>query len=81
MTTQFFERQEAQRKYTLWLVTAFIVCILLVVVVINLVVLLGLGGDPGRVFRQEPEVVFWISAIVFGSWSSRAPSSASLARS
>ena len=67
MTTQFFERQEAQRKYTLWLVAAFIACILLVVVVINLVVLVGLGGDPRRVLRQEPEVVFWISAIVFGT--------------
>jgi Zn-dependent protease with chaperone function len=67
VTTQFFERQEAQRKYTLWLVTAFIVCILLVVAVINFVVLLGIGGDPRRVFRQEPEVVFWISAVVFGT--------------
>jgi len=67
VTTQFFERQEAQRKYTLWLVTAFIACILLVVAVINLVVLVGLGGNPGRVFRQEPAVVFWISAVVFGT--------------
>jgi Zn-dependent protease with chaperone function len=67
VTTQFFERQEVQRKYTLWLVTAFIACILLVVAVINLVVLVGLGGDPGRVLRQEPEVVFWISAVVFGT--------------
>ena len=67
MTTQFFERQEVQRKYTLWLVSAFIACILLVVAVINLVVLVGLGGDPERVLRQEPEVVFWISAIVFGT--------------
>ncbi len=64
MTTQFFERQEVQRKHTLWLVAAFIACILLVVVVINLVVLVGLGGDPRRVLRHEPEVVFWISAIV-----------------
>ena len=67
MTTQFFERQEVQRKYTLWLVMAFIACILLVVAVINLVVLLGLGGDLRRIWRQEPEVVFWISAIVFGT--------------
>ena len=67
MTTQFFERQEVQRKYTLWLVSAFIACILLVVAVINLVVLVGLGGDPGHVLRQEPEVVVWISAIVFGT--------------
>ena len=67
MTTQFFERQEVQRKYTLWLVTAFIACMLLVVAVINLVVLLGIGGDPVRVLRHEPEVVFWISATVFGT--------------
>jgi len=67
VTTQFFERQEAQRKYTLWLVTAFIACILLVVAVINLVVLVGLGGDPRHVLSQEPQVVFWISAIVFGT--------------
>ena len=45
----------------------FIAAILLVVVVINLVVLVGLGGDPRRRLRQEPAVVFWISAIVFGT--------------
>jgi Zn-dependent protease with chaperone function len=67
VTTQFFERQEVQRKYTLWLVTAFIVCILLVVAVINLVVLLGLGGDLRRVMRHEPGVVFWISGVVFAT--------------
>jgi Zn-dependent protease with chaperone function len=67
VTTQFFERQEVQRKYTLWLVTAFVVCILLVVAVINLVVLLGFGGDPRVILRQEPEVVFWISLVVFGT--------------
>jgi Zn-dependent protease with chaperone function len=64
VTTQFFERQEAQRKYTLWLVAAFVACILLVVVVINLVVVLGLGVDPRVVLRKEPEVVFWISMVV-----------------
>ena len=41
MSTQFFERQEAQRKYTRWLVTGFIAAILLVIAVINLVVLVG----------------------------------------
>ena len=64
MTTQFFDRQEAQRKYTLWLVAAFVACILLVVVVINLVVVLGLGVDPRVVLRKEPAVVFWISIVV-----------------
>ena len=60
MSTQFFERQETQRKYTRWLVWGFIAAILAVTVVINLVVLVGLGGDPRRVLRHEPEVVFWI---------------------
>ena len=67
MSTQFFERQETQRKYTRWLVWGFIAAILAVVLVINLVVLVGLGGDPRRVFRHEPEVTFWISAIVLGT--------------
>ena len=67
MTTQFFERQEVQRKYTLWLVTG-----------VHCLHpagrgrhqprrAVGLGGDPRRVLRQEPAVVFWISAIVFGT--------------
>ncbi|HEV7608360.1 MAG TPA: M48 family metallopeptidase [Steroidobacteraceae bacterium] len=67
MSTQFFERQETQRKYTRWLVWGFVAAILAVVLVINLVVLVGLGGDPRRVFRHEPEVVFWISVIVLGT--------------
>jgi len=67
VSTQFFERQETQRKYTRWLVWGFIAAILAVVLVINLVVLVGLGGDPRRVFRHEPEVIFWISAIVLGT--------------
>jgi len=67
VTTQFFERQEVQRKYTLWLLAAFFACILVVVVVINLVILIGFGDDPRRVLRHEPEVVFWISAVVFGT--------------
>lgn len=67
MTTEFFERQEAQRTYTRWLLWGFIAAILIVVVVINLVVLVGLGGDPVRVVKEAPEVVFWISAIVLGT--------------
>ncbi|HYI86995.1 MAG TPA: hypothetical protein VEX61_07840, partial [Burkholderiales bacterium] len=67
MSTQFFERQETQRKHTRWLVWAFIAAILAVVVVINLVVLVGLDGDPRRVLRHEPEVIFWISLIVLGT--------------
>ena len=67
MTTQFFERQEAQRKYTLWLVGGFVAAILLVVLVINLVVIIGLGGHPMQVLRQEPSIVVWVTLIVFGT--------------
>jgi Zn-dependent protease with chaperone function len=67
VSTQFFERQETQRKHTRWLVWGFIAAILAVVVVINLVVLVGLEGDPRRMLRHEPEVIFWISLIVLGT--------------
>ena len=65
MTTQFFERQEAQRKYTAWLVGAFVAAMFLVVIVINLVLIFGLGGSPVRVWRSEPEVIVWITVIAF----------------
>jgi Zn-dependent protease with chaperone function len=64
VSTQFFERQEVQRKYTRWLVLGFIVAILTVVTVINLVVLVGLGGNPLSVLRRNPEYAFWISLAV-----------------
>ena len=67
MTTQFFERQEAQRKYTAWLVGAFVAAMLLVVVVINLIVILGLGSSPTRVWRAEPAVIVWITVIALGT--------------
>jgi Zn-dependent protease with chaperone function len=67
VSTQFFERQEAQRKYTLWLVGGFVAAILLVVLVINLVVIVGVGEDPMTVLRHEPEVPMWISLVVFGT--------------
>ncbi len=67
MTTQFFERQEVQRKYTRWLIVGFITAILLVVAVINLVVLVSLGGDPVRVVRHEPSLVLWISGVVLAT--------------
>ena len=62
MSTQFFERQEAQRKYTRWLVGGFIAAILLVVA----------GHQPGghrrpgrqsgaRCCARNPRVVVWIS--------------------
>jgi Zn-dependent protease with chaperone function len=64
LSTQFFERQEVQRKYTRWLIAGFIAAILLVVVVINLVVLIGLGGNPMHVMKHEPAFVFWTSLVV-----------------
>jgi Zn-dependent protease with chaperone function len=67
VSTQFFERQETQRKHTRWLVWAFIAAILAVVLAINLVVLVGFGGDPVRMLLDEPAVVFWVSAIVLGT--------------
>ena len=67
MTTQFFERQETQRKYTGWLVGAFVAAMLLVVLVINLVVIFGLGASPAEVWRHEPSVVVWITVIALGT--------------
>ena len=67
MTTQFFERQEAERNYTTWLVGAFIAAMLLVVIVINLVVIVGLGSNPARVLRHEPALVVWITLLAFAT--------------
>ena len=67
MTTQFFERQETQRKYTGWLVGAFVAAMLLVVLVINLVVIFGLGASPAEVWRHEPSMVVWITVIALGT--------------
>jgi Zn-dependent protease with chaperone function len=67
VSTQFFERQEVQRKYTRFLLGGFVTAILLVVIAINLVVLIGLGGDPVHVAKHEPWVIFWISLIVLGT--------------
>ena len=67
MSTQFFERQEVQKRYTSWLVGGFVAAILLVVLVINLVVIVGIGSDPMTVLRHEPHIPVWISLIVFGT--------------
>jgi Zn-dependent protease with chaperone function len=67
VTTQFFERQEKQRKYTSWLLGAFVVAMLLVVLVINLVIILGLGANPAQVWRQEPAVIVWVTIIALGT--------------
>lgn len=67
MSTQFFERQETQKSYTRWLVVGFILAFLLVTVVINLVVTIGLVGDPLQALRQHPEIIVWTSIIVIGT--------------
>jgi len=67
LTTQFFERQEKQRKYTSWLLGAFVAAMILVVLVINLVIIIGLGTNPLEVWRREPAVVVWITIISFGT--------------
>ena len=64
---QFFERQEVQRKYTRWLLLGFIAAILLVVVVINLVVMVGVGGNPIWVVRRHPEYIVWVSLVVLAT--------------
>jgi Zn-dependent protease with chaperone function len=64
VSTQFFERQEAQRSVTRWLVLGFIAAILAVVAVINVVVLVGVDLDPVRTLRHDPWIVFWVTAIV-----------------
>jgi len=66
MSTQFFERQEAQKSQTKWLVWAFIAAILAVVAVINIVVIIGLGVHPREVMREAPEFFVWTSLIVIG---------------
>jgi Zn-dependent protease with chaperone function len=64
LSTQFFERQEVQRKHTRLLVLAFIAAMLLVIAVIDLLVVLTLGGHPVTVWRHQPEVIVWTSIIV-----------------
>ena len=66
MSTQFFERQESAKTYTKWLVWGFIAAILLVVVVINVIILVGLGVRPAEVWDEAPEFFAWTSAIVIG---------------
>jgi len=67
VTTQFFERQEAQHRYTRWLVLGFIAAILLVVLVINGIVLLGLHEHPMYALRHEPAFFFWVTTAVLGT--------------
>ena len=67
MSTQFFERQEAQKSYTRWLVAGFVLAFVVVTVVINLVVTIGLVGHPLSALRQHPEIIVWTSLIVIGT--------------
>jgi Zn-dependent protease with chaperone function len=67
VSTQFFERQETQKSYTRWLIVGFVLAFLLVTVVINLVVTIGLVGDPLQALRQYPEIIVWTSIIVIGT--------------
>jgi Zn-dependent protease with chaperone function len=67
VSTQFFERQEAQKSYTRWLVAGFILAFLLVTLVIDLVVAVGLGGHPLNALREFPQVMVWTSLVVIGT--------------
>ena len=64
MTTQFFERQDAQRSYTRWLVLGFVAAIVAVVLIINLIVLSSIDLNPMTVLRRQPEIVFWVTTVV-----------------
>ena len=67
MSTQFFERQDTQRSYTHWLVAGFIAALLLVTLVMNLVIIIGLGGHPAYVLRYQLAYVIWTTVIVLGT--------------
>src|SRR5215510_1185452 len=67
LSTQFFERQEAQRSYTRWLVMGFIAALLLVTLIINLVLIVGFAGNPMHVLRVHPSYFVWISLVVIGT--------------
>jgi len=64
VSTQFFERQEAQRSYTRWLVLGFVAAILAVVTIINLIVIVGIDLHPMRTLRHDPAIVFWVTGVV-----------------
>jgi Zn-dependent protease with chaperone function len=64
VSSQFFERQEAQRSHTRWLVAGFVLAMLLVTLVIDLVVTVGLVGDPLEALRHHRSLIAWTSAIV-----------------
>jgi Zn-dependent protease with chaperone function len=73
VSTQFFERQDAQRSYTRWLVLGFVAAILAVVAIINLIVVVGVDRNPLRTMRHHPEIIFWVTAavsltILLASW-------------
>ncbi len=61
--TQFFQRQDTQRKYTRILVGGFIAAMLLVIFVINLIVIVGFGVPPSELV-ENPGILFGISGVV-----------------
>jgi Zn-dependent protease with chaperone function len=64
VSTQFFERQDAERSHTRWLVLGFIAAILAVVAICNAIVLVAVELNPARTLRAHPEIVFWVTAVV-----------------
>ncbi len=64
VSTQFFERQETQRKATRWLLFAFIAAILGVILAIDLVFILAFGANPLDTIRKEAGPLVWLSIIV-----------------
>jgi len=73
VTTQFFERQDDQRKYTRWLLITFGLAVVAVVAVINLIVVLCFAETPAHVWQNEPQLLLFSSlgvlAVILGaSW-------------
>jgi Zn-dependent protease with chaperone function len=64
VSTQFFERQDAQRSYTRWLVVGFIAAILAVVALIDLIVIVGFNLSPSNTLREHPQIIVWVSVLV-----------------
>jgi Zn-dependent protease with chaperone function len=64
VSTQFFERQDAQRSYTRWLVLGFVAAILAVVLAVDLVVLTAIDLNPAHTLRTHPEIAFWTTGVV-----------------
>jgi Zn-dependent protease with chaperone function len=66
VTTQFFERQNNQHKYTRWLLGTFGFAVLAVVAIIDLIVVVCFAEDPASVWQNEPQLIFTSSLGVLG---------------